>query len=173
MIRQAETGVASLQYEMESALGKVYLIASRKGMQGVYWSRRDVPMIPDLAGEDALRAHLRQAEIQVGEYLEGRRRSFDLALDFTGTPFQETVWRALRDIPFGATVSYKTLAANIRNPKAVRAVGGANGKNPLCIIIPCHRVIAADGSIGGYAGGIAIKEKLLALESPFPPGDRR
>jgi methylated-DNA-[protein]-cysteine S-methyltransferase len=164
MNRQADTGLASLQYEMESALGNVYLIASQKGLQGVYWDRREVPMIRDPEGEGTLRAHLRQAEIQVGEYLEGRRRSFELALDFAGTPFQETVWRALRDIPFGATVSYKTLAASIRNPKAVRAVGGANGKNPLCIIIPCHRVIAADGTIGGYAGGIAIKEKLLALE---------
>ena len=121
-------------------------------------------MIRDLAGEGALQAHLRRAETQVGEYLEGKRRTFDLVLDFAGTPFQESVWRALRDIPFGATVSYKTLAAAIRNPKAVRAVGSANGKNPLCIIIPCHRVIAADGTIGGYAGGIAIKQKLLALE---------
>lgn len=164
MNRQTETGPASLQYEMKSALGKVYLIASQKGLQGVYWDRRDIPMIHDPAGEGTLGAHLRRAEIQVGEYLEGGRRSFDLALDFAGTPFQETVWRALRDIPFGTTVSYKTLAAGIRNPKAVRAVGGANGKNPLCIIIPCHRVIAADGTIGGYAGGIAIKEKLLALE---------
>ena len=164
MKRQAETGFASLQYEMKSALGKVYLIASQKGLQGVYWDKRDVPMIRDLAGEGTPQARLRQAEIQVGEYLEGRRRSFDLALDFSGTPFQETVWKALRDIPFGATISYKTLAANIRSPKAVRAVGGANGRNPLCIVIPCHRVIAADGTIGGYAGGIAIKEKLLALE---------
>ncbi len=166
MNRQTGTGLASLQYEMESVLGKVYFIASQKGLQGVYWDRREVPMVRDLAGEGTLLAHLRQAEIQVGEYLEGKRRSFDLALDFTGTPFQETVWRALRDIPFGATISYKTLAASIRNPKAVRAVGGANGKNPLCIIIPCHRVIAADGTIGGYAGGVAIKEKLLALERP-------
>jgi methylated-DNA-[protein]-cysteine S-methyltransferase len=164
MKHQAKPLAAPLQYEMKSALGTVYLIASDKGLRGVYWDRQDVPMIRDLAGEGTLQAHLRKAENQVGEYLEGKRTTFDLALDFAGTPFQETVWRALRDIPFGATISYKTLAANILNPKAVRAVGGANGKNPLCIIIPCHRVIAADGTIGGYAGGVAIKEKLLALE---------
>ena len=163
-MKQAKPTAASLQYEMKSALGKVYLIASDKGLRGVYWDRQDVPMIRDLAGEGTLQAHLRKAESQVREYLEGKRRTFELALEFAGTPFQETVWRALRDIPFGTTVSYKALAAHLRNPKAVRAVGSANGKNPLCIIIPCHRVIAADGTIGGYAGGIAIKQKLLALE---------
>lgn len=155
---------ASLQYGMDSELGKVFLTASDKGLRGIFWERQAVPMIRDLAGEGALHAHLRNAAIQVGEYLEGKRRSFDLVLDFAGTPFQESVWRALRDIPFGATISYQALAAAIRNPKAVRAVGSANGKNPLCIIIPCHRVIAADGTIGGYAGGIAVKRKLLALE---------
>jgi len=154
----------SRQFEMKSALGTVYLIASDRGLRGVYWKRRDLPVIEELAGKGPLLAHLRQAVTQIGEYLEGKRRTFDLPLDFSGTPFQETVWQALRGIPFGKTISYKTLAAMVRNPQAVRAVGGANGKNPLCIIIPCHRVIAADGSIGGYAGGISIKEKLLALE---------
>jgi methylated-DNA-[protein]-cysteine S-methyltransferase len=96
--------------------------------------------------------------------LGGKRREFDLELDFSGTPFQESVWKALREIPFGKTISYKQLAVMIRNPKAVRAVGSANGKNPIAIIIPCHRVIAADGSIGGYSGGIENKEKLLAWE---------
>ena len=154
----------SIQYEMKTRFGNIYLIASDKGLRGVYWQKQDAPMVGDIEGKAAALLALRTAARQIGEYLEGKRREFDLDLDFSGTPFQESVWKALRGIPFGETISYKQLAAKIRNPKAVRAVGSANGKNPLCIIIPCHRVIAADGSIGGYAGGIPNKEKLLALE---------
>jgi methylated-DNA-[protein]-cysteine S-methyltransferase len=154
----------SVQYALQTRFGSLYLIASDNGLRGVYWQRRDVPVVGDIEGKGPMFVVLRNAARQIGEYLDGKRRDFDLDLDFSGTPFQESVWQALRGIPFGETISYKQLAAKIRNPKAVRAVGGANGKNPLCIIIPCHRVIAADGSIGGYAGGIPNKEKLLALE---------
>jgi methylated-DNA-[protein]-cysteine S-methyltransferase len=154
----------SIQYVLKTRFGSIYLIASDKGLRGVYWQKQDAPMAGDIGGKDPAFAVLREAARQIGEYLDGKRRDFDLELDFSGTPFQESVWKALRGIPFGETISYKQLAARIRNPKAVRAVGSANGKNPLCIIIPCHRVIAADGSIGGYAGGIPNKEKLLGLE---------
>jgi methylated-DNA-[protein]-cysteine S-methyltransferase len=154
----------SIQYALKTRFGNLYLIASDKGLRGVYWQKQDVPLVGDIEGKDPASVALRHAARQIGEYLDGKRREFDLDLDFSGTPFQESVWQALRGIPFGETISYKQLAAKIRNPKAVRAVGSANGKNPLCIIIPCHRVIAADGSIGGYAGGIPNKEKLLALE---------
>lgn len=102
---------------------------------------------------------------QLSEYFEGDRQAFDLALDMSlGTPFQQQVWRALQDINHGETISYATLARNVDNPKGFRAVANANGKNPFSIIVPCHRVIASDGKLGGYTGGLDKKEYLLALE---------
>ena len=103
--------------------------------------------------------------IQLDEYFAGKRRTFDLPLlPRGGTPFQQNVWKKLQEIPYGRTISYAQLAQAINNPKACRAVGSANGKNPISIIIPCHRVIAADGGIGGYTGGLVIKRRLLELE---------
>lgn len=101
---------------------------------------------------------------QMTEYLKGKRKTFRLKYHYQGTKFQHEVWDALKDIPYGTTVSYKTLATRIGNEKAVRAVGGANKLNPLPIIVPCHRVIQADGSLGGYAYGIKIKRLLLDIE---------
>ncbi len=101
---------------------------------------------------------------QLREYLAGTRTSFDLALAPSGTPFQQRVWRSLTEIPYGAVCGYGDLARSIGNPGAARAVGQANGANPIPIIIPCHRVIAADGSIGGYSSGLPVKRQLLALE---------
>lgn len=102
---------------------------------------------------------------QLNEYFKGERQAFDLALDLSlGTPFQQRVWRALQDINHGATISYATLARNVDNPKGFRAVANANGKNPFSIIVPCHRVIASDGKLGGYTGGLDKKKYLLALE---------
>ncbi len=106
-----------------------------------------------------------KAIAQVKEYLAGRRTNFDLALNPAGTEFQKQVWNALLQIPYGETRSYKDIAAWIGRPKAVRAVGGAIGKNPIAIIIPCHRVIGADGTLTGFAGGLEIKARLLELES--------
>lgn len=102
---------------------------------------------------------------QLGEYFAGKRRVFDVPLALEGTAFQLGVWRALLQIPYGETVSYKQLAQRIGNGKAVRAVGLANGANPIPIIVPCHRVIGSDGSLTGFGGGIPLKQKLLALES--------
>ena len=102
---------------------------------------------------------------QFDEYFAGKRKKFDLPLSPKGgTPFQQTVWKQLQEIPHGRTISYAQLAQAVGNPKACRAVGSANGKNPISIIIPCHRVIAADGSLGGYASGLVIKKQLLDLE---------
>ena len=102
---------------------------------------------------------------QFDEYFAGTRQVFDLPLSPQGgTPFQQTVWKQLLEIPYGKTISYAQLAQAINNPKACRAVGSANGKNPISIIIPCHRVIAADGSLGGYASGLVVKKQLLDLE---------
>jgi methylated-DNA-[protein]-cysteine S-methyltransferase len=102
---------------------------------------------------------------QLRAYFEGKLRSFDLPLHPEGTPFQRDVWRALQSIPYGQTRSYADIAREIARPKAVRAVGAANGANPLPIVVPCHRVIGSNGSLTGFGGGIAVKQQLLALES--------
>jgi methylated-DNA-[protein]-cysteine S-methyltransferase len=107
---------------------------------------------------------LKNAAQQLNEYLEGRRNSFDLPLNPKGTDFQKKVWAALCDIPYGETRSYKQIAECVGNPKACRAVGMANNKNPIMIFIPCHRVVGSDGRLTGYAGGLDMKEKLLSLE---------
>lgn len=105
---------------------------------------------------------------QLDEYFAGRRRAFDLPLRAAGTPFQQRVWAALRAIPYGETRSYGQIAAAVGNPKASRAVGMANNRNPIMIVVPCHRVIGADGRMVGYAGGVWIKEYLLRLEGFLP-----
>lgn len=109
-------------------------------------------------------APLSAAEEQIEAYFAGTRRTFDLALALAGTPFQRTVWQALREIPYGETCAYGALARRIGSPKGARAVGLANGSNPLPIVVPCHRVIGADGSLTGFGGGTEIKRQLLELE---------
>ncbi|MDP2363536.1 MAG: methylated-DNA--[protein]-cysteine S-methyltransferase [Ignavibacteria bacterium] len=106
---------------------------------------------------------------QLKEYFAGTRKEFDVPLDIEGTDFQKRVWRELLKIPYGKTISYKALSEKLGDVKAIRAVGKANSQNPIAIIIPCHRVIGADGSLTGYAGGLAIKEKLLHLEGALNP----
>ena len=107
---------------------------------------------------------LDEAVRQLGEYFAGERRDFDLPLDPVGTPFQLTVWAALRDIPYAETINYGQLAGRVGNPHASRAVGLANGRNPISIVVPCHRVIGANGSLTGYGGGLDRKRTLLELE---------
>ena len=108
---------------------------------------------------------LRQAAGQIEEYFNAQRREFQLPLDLRGTPFQQKVWNALLEIPYGETRSYAELARGIGEPKAFRAVGAANGANPVAVIVPCHRVISSGGGLGGYGGGVPLKRRLLALES--------
>lgn len=148
------------QWKFESKVGPLYLVASEKGLKGVFVKRQAVGMIKTLKESKILQ----NAVNELSEYFNGDRKKFDIPLDIEGTEFQKRVWNQLRKIPFGKTFSYKELATQIKNEKACRAVGTANGKNPLCIIIPCHRIIAADGTLGGYSGGIALKIKLLELE---------
>lgn len=111
---------------------------------------------------------LRAASRQLDEYFAGRRQRFDLPLAASGTPFQESVWQALAAIPWGEVRSYRDIACAIGKPKAVRAVGAANGRNPLPIVVPCHRVIGADGSLTGFGGGLPLKVQLLTLEGSYP-----
>lgn len=106
-----------------------------------------------------------EVENQLGEYFRDERKLFDLKLNLEGTDFQKKVWRSLQRIPYGKTVTYKDIAEEIGNPKACRAVGNANNKNPIPLIIPCHRVIPASGGVGGFAGGTPLKQKLLKLEN--------
>lgn len=149
---------------MTSDIGSLYLVASEKGLQGVFWEKQNAPLIKSLKSQTQEIQILSQAKNQLEEYLSGKRKVFELPFDVEGTPFQMQVWKELSKIPYGKTVSYRELAQRIQHEKAVRAVGTANGKNPLCIIVPCHRVIAADGSLGGYSGGLKLKQKLLELE---------
>lgn len=118
-------------------------------------------------------AGLRAALAQLDEYFHGKRRVFDLPLVPAGTPFEQLVWKRLRDIPFGATVSYGQIASELHLSNGARAVGRANGANPIPIVIPCHRVIGADGNLVGFGGGIALKRALLEMEGAIAPPEPR
>jgi O-6-methylguanine DNA methyltransferase len=140
--------------------------ASGRGLSG--WLRRCFPDARASEGFASNRAAIRQLR----EYLEGKRSDFDLELDLRGTPFQLAVWNALRDIPYGETRSYAQLACRVGRPRAVRAVGTANGANPLPLVVPCHRVINSGGRLGGYGGGLELKARLLAMEQTHSPTRR-
>lgn len=148
------------QYLLNSKIGPLYFVATDSALRGIFWEKQSSPFIQSFKECAVLERAVRQVE----EYLAGERSQFDLPLEPLGTEFQMKVWRELARIPYGKTISYTELAKRIRNEKAVRAVGTANGRNPLSLVIPCHRVIAADGSLGGYAGGLETKKRLLALE---------
>jgi methylated-DNA-[protein]-cysteine S-methyltransferase len=147
---------------MSSPVGKLALVASEKGLVAVD-VRSSAKKIATAKNASA-QAILIETKKQLEQYFAGKRTSFDIALDLVGTEFQVQAWRALCRIPFGKTISYGQQAANIKKPKAFRAVGSANGKNPIPIIVPCHRVVASDGSLGGYSLGLKMKKQLLALE---------
>jgi methylated-DNA-[protein]-cysteine S-methyltransferase len=152
--------------EIESPVGKLKLVASANALVVVLWPRESPNRIKlDTATLDPQQTILLETERQLAEYFSGGRTEFDLPLQPVGSEFQKKVWRALREIPFGQTRSYLDLATAIGSSKAARAVGAANGKNPLSIIVPCHRVVGADGSLTGFAGGIETKAALLALET--------
>ncbi|WP_156951344.1 methylated-DNA--[protein]-cysteine S-methyltransferase [Lacrimispora aerotolerans] len=145
---------------MESRVGTLTIVCDEKAITGLEF------LIQEPIGGVRKRTPLmEQAVLQIEEYMDGKRRSFDLPLKPEGTEFQKKVWNALLDIPYGETRSYKDIAVSIDNPKACRAVGMANNRNPIAIIIPCHRVIGANGSLVGYGGGLPIKIELLNLET--------
>ena len=150
---------------IRSPVGALKLIASNDGLAAILWENdRPGRVRLYLVAEDASHPVLVETERQLAEYFAGRRKVFDLALDFAGTAFQQKVWRALLTIPFGETRSYAQIAKQIGHPTAVRAVGAANGRNPISIVTPCHRVIGSSGALTGFAGGLAAKEHLLRLE---------
>jgi methylated-DNA-[protein]-cysteine S-methyltransferase len=150
---------------MPSLVGTLTLVASELGLAAILWendSPMRVPLGPLL--DDDGHPILLAAEGQLGEYFAGSRTAFDLPLDFRGTAFQKLVWAELLNIPFGETRSYADIARLIGRPTAFRAVGAANGRNPISIIAPCHRVVGHDGSLTGFAGGLEAKLHLLDLE---------
>jgi methylated-DNA-[protein]-cysteine S-methyltransferase len=152
--------------EIKSPVGKLKLVASSNALVAVLWEHERANRVKlDRSMLDPEHPILLRAERQLAEYFSGERTEFDLPLDPTGSEFQKKVWQALRDIPFGQTKSYSDLAKAIGSSTSARAVGAANGKNPLSIVVPCHRVIGADGSLTGYAGGLEVKAALLALEA--------
>ncbi len=169
---------------MKSPLGTLTLVASRKGLFTVFLPKKGKG-IP----EDWLRGRLRGLDLvrddpglagtvrQITEYFAGNRKSFSIRLDLRGTEFQKKVWKALSAIPYGRTETYGSIAGRIGRPGASRAVGAACGANPAAIVVPCHRVIGADGALTGFAGGLAMKKKLLAMEkgdgSERPPRARQ
>ncbi len=150
---------------MPSPVGELTLIASDRGLAAILWEDDD-PLRVRLAprSEDAAHPVLVETARQLGEYFAGTRQAFDLPLDFHGTAFQQRVWEQLLAIPFGQTRSYGQIARALGQPTASRAVGAANGKNPISIVAPCHRVIGASGALTGFAGGLVAKQRLLALE---------
>ncbi|AXK80575.1 methylated-DNA--[protein]-cysteine S-methyltransferase [Pseudolabrys taiwanensis] len=151
---------------MDSPVGALTLIANEAGLSAVLWQNDD-PKRVRVGDLVAAPEHpvLIQAERELSEYFAGKLASFSVPLDATGTPFQKKAWAALLTIPYGETRSYGALARQLGNPKASRAVGAANGRNPLSIIVPCHRAIGADGALTGFAGGLDAKRYLLALEA--------
>ncbi|HET7393084.1 MAG TPA: methylated-DNA--[protein]-cysteine S-methyltransferase [Candidatus Binatia bacterium] len=154
--------------EVESPVGKLKLVASANALVAILWERERPNRIKlALAKSDPQQPILLQTERQLEEYFAGTRNEFNLPLEPAGTEFQKKVWRALREIPFGQTRSYLDLAKSIGSAKAVRAVGAANGKNPLSIVVPCHRVVGANGTLTGFAGGLEVKAKLLAHEGCY------
>jgi methylated-DNA-[protein]-cysteine S-methyltransferase len=161
--------------EIDSPVGPLLVAADEAGLRLIHFQAGRDRREPDPSWEQDPRP-FRALASQLGEYFRGERRRFDLPLAPRGTPFQLATWRALAAIPYGETITYAELARRVGRPGAFRAVGAANGKNPLPIVVPCHRVIGRDGSLTGFGGGIGTKRALLELEGAScvaPPGQLR
>jgi methylated-DNA-[protein]-cysteine S-methyltransferase len=152
------------QYSIKSPIGMLSIYGDEKGISEVVFREGKIisEQIPD---------SLIDAVTQLTQYFEGKRNHFNLQLNPKGTKFQKKVWHQLLEIPFGKTISYQEMANLLGNPKVIRAAASANGKNPIAIIIPCHRVIGSDGSLTGYAGGLHRKKWLLKHETPVKQGE--
>jgi len=152
----------------ESPIGELLAVGDGRALHGLYMREGKKSIAPNPAWEE--RAHpFTELKTQLAGYFAGRRRTFDLELEMKGSPFQRRVWEALRQIPYGETVSYGELARELDVSASPRAVGVANARNPICVVVPCHRVIGADGSLTGFAGGLERKRLLLDLEAGVLP----
>ena len=151
---------------VSSPVGRLKLVATDSALAGVLWETERAGRVRvDIEMEDRVHPVLVETEHQLDEYLHGRRQTFTLALDVAGTEFQRSVWNALLTIPVGETRTYEQIARQIGRPTAMRAVGAANGRNPISIVVPCHRVIGSTGDLTGFAGGLDAKAFLLTLEA--------
>jgi methylated-DNA-[protein]-cysteine S-methyltransferase len=152
---------------VQTRFGSITLVADEQGLAQIILP--DITQSRQTTDEKITGQYpvLHAAARQITEYIEGRRFTFDLPLSLTGTQFQLQVWRIIKNIPYGQTLSYKDIARKLGDPKKARAVGGAANANPLPLVIPCHRVIGADGSLTGFAGGLGLKQKLLQLEQKY------
>jgi methylated-DNA-[protein]-cysteine S-methyltransferase len=150
---------------VDTPVGRLGLVASERGLRRVLW-----PGEPGAGGDETV---LAAAAAQLREYFAGSRRAFDLPLDLEGTAFQRRAWLALAEIPYGETRSYGEQARRLGAPKAARAVGAANGANPVPIVLPCHRLVGADGSLTGFGGGLDVKRRLLEHEARSARRDTR
>ncbi len=158
------------QARFDSPLGPLMLAATARGLAGLWFDGQAHHPGPLDAAQDPHQAFIAQASEELARYWrDGAAARFRVPLDPQGTPFQQAVWRTLREIPAGATSTYAAVAARSGRPQAVRAAGAAIGRNPLSIIVPCHRVLGRDGSLTGYAGGLPRKQALLRLEGALPP----
>ena len=153
-------------------IGTLTLVGDEEGLRHIVFPKEKNPLIIQEDWKNN-RGSFAEAKAQLQEYFKGELKQFDLALAPVGTPFQLKVWQALRAIPYGELVTYKTIAEAIGAPKAVRAVGAANGRNPLPIVVPCHRCIGSDGSLTGFGGGLDTKKRLIDLERAHVDAPRR
>ncbi len=154
----------------DSPIGPLLIAGDARAVTHISFPRNGRPVKPQPEWTESAKGPVGEAIRQLREYFSGKRRDFDLPLSPEGTAFQKSVWRQLGQIPYAATISYGELAKRVGNPKASRAVGSANGKNPIPIVIPCHRVIAAGGKLGGFGGGLPTKIALLELETKVQSG---
>lgn len=150
---------------LDTPIGKLLIAGDEEAVQRIEFPNNGKARKPEADWRESSRGAVGETVRQLREYFVGKRKEFDLPLAPQGTPFQREVWRKLQEIPYGETISYGELAKRIGNPKASRAVGAANGQNPIPIVIPCHRVIGANGKLTGFGGGLPTKEALLALEA--------
>lgn len=158
---------------VDSPIGTLLISGTERVVCSISFPKGGKPRKPESGWTGSDAGALGEAARQLREYFEGRRTAFELPLDPAGTAFQKAVWMLLREIPYGETISYGELARRTGNPKASRAVGAANGANPLPIVVPCHRVIGANGKLTGFGGGLPVKEALLELERHSMPRAQR
>ena len=150
---------------METPIGTLLIAGDDRAIHKIYFPKNGKAEKPEADWVESSRGPIAAAVRQLKEYFAGKRADFDLPLAPDGTEFQHAVWNQLQEIPYGETISYGELAKRVGNPKASRAVGAANGQNPIPIVIPCHRVIGSNGKLTGFGGGLPTKERLLALEA--------
>jgi methylated-DNA-[protein]-cysteine S-methyltransferase len=166
MARQHARSEAFFFKLIDSPVGDLKLVGNDNGLAAVLWAvERPRRVVLDIVGERPEHPSLVDTEFQLKQYFDGDRRAFDLTLNFQGTEFQKRVWSALLRIPFGETRTYRQIAVALGKPNACRAVGAANGRNPISIIAPCHRLVGTGGTLTGFAGGLEAKAYLLNFES--------